>query len=165
MKLRKGSWRNLSGYAKQLDLHSVLMQWVTWNILSLKKEWISNLNWWEWFTLFAFLISNKEKWISKHLFYWHNRVNDKEFGSVCLTKDIWGIYLEYINAAYVRFGLLLSMNQNDYKCLSAVPCCYFTRSLPIMILHVSNDMFTLNLLANLFSPFSLRSQSGLDPSL
>lgn len=80
--------------------------------------------------LFAFLISNKEKWISKHLFCWHNRVNDKEFGSVCLTKDMWGIYLDYINAAYVQFSLLLSMNQNDYKCLSAVPCCYFTRGLP-----------------------------------
>lgn len=164
MKLRKGSWRNLSGYAKQLIC---ILSWCSeWPGISwvLRKNgyqiWVDESD-----SPCLLSLSATKKWISKHLFYWHNRVNDKEFGSVCLTKDIRGIYLEYVNAAYVQFGLLLSMNQNDDVYFCSPLLLLYQRLTPSWFYMYPYDMFTLNLLANLFFPFSLRSQSGLDPSL
>lgn len=97
----RGNWRNLwqCRASEQLYLHSVLMQerpgmyWVLRKIGYFKFALMRVIHCLP--PAARFLISNKAKFISKHLFYWHSRIDG--LWSFCLTKEIRGTYLEYIN--------------------------------------------------------------------
>lgn len=76
------------------------------------------LNWWVIHPLSppARLYQRKAKWIST--IYWHGGIDNRKYENFCLTKDIWGIYHEYINVIDVWLGLLPS----SYKCVWLQVC-------------------------------------------
>lgn len=158
----RGNWRNLwqCRASEQLYLHSVLMQerpgmyWVLRKIGYFKFALMRVIH--RLPPAARFLISNKAKFISKHLFYWHSRIDG--LWSFCLTKEIQGTYLEYINGNWCLIWFVILSERMVYVsfCSSLL---LLSQSLTPLIIFIS--IISLHLTNFLFS---LKSQ-GLDSSL
>lgn len=114
-------------------LHSVLIQQVTWKVLS-PKELILHIDESDSPSdLFCKTpYQQKAKSISKHLFYWYGRGNDKEHGTLpnqgCVGNLSWIRKCCWCLTWFVIFNEWRSGS----KCLSTIPFYFFPRGLPLL---------------------------------
>ena len=104
--------------SEQLDC---ILSWcIRWPIRSwIRKEWIFLVELMSSSPLSCkTLYRQKEKWIFKHLLYWHGWINNRNTKFSAWCKDIWGLDHEYINVIDVWLRLL----PLSYQCIWLQVC-------------------------------------------